>query len=221
LSECSSTCLPTPDQTSCLLSTKLPAFPTVQGSPMRKQSRALCDTLLAQGSVAHCSNPTSQRALTVTLMLTLQVCGAMRMSKTLSPSSRALGLLSRCLDAPSSGKASCKLRSLSTGHERTLPMRALLQEISSKLGLGTLKTSLVRSTVFEDNQGCLSLVNVAKMSQRNKYLALKYHFFSSHMGKSKAIVAKYINTKEQKANIFTKGLPGGQFQVIRKLLIGW
>jgi hypothetical protein len=102
-----------------------------------------------------------------------------------------------------------------------LPMRALLQEITSKLGLGTLKTSLVRSTVFEDNQGCLSLVNVPKMSPRNKYLALKYHFFRSQIGKSKGIVAKYINTKEQKADIFTKSLPEGQFQVIWKLLIDW
>ena len=102
-----------------------------------------------------------------------------------------------------------------------LPMRALLQEIGTKLGLSFLQTSLVRSTVFEDNMGCLSLVNVPKMSPRNKYLALKYHFFRSQIGESKGIVAKYVNTKEQKADIFTKGLPEAQFQHIRKLLIGW
>jgi hypothetical protein len=43
----------------------------------------------------------------------VDACQAMRMSKTLSRSSCALGLLSRCLDAPSFGKASCKLRLLS------------------------------------------------------------------------------------------------------------
>ena len=102
-----------------------------------------------------------------------------------------------------------------------LPMRALLEEISTKLGLTVLKTSLVRSTVFEDNQGCLSLVNVPKMSPRNKYLALKYHFFRSQIGESKGVVAQYVSTKEQKADIFTKGLPEAQFQHIRKLLIGW
>ena len=100
-------------------------------------------------------------------------------------------------------------------------MRALLNEMSTKLGLDLLSTSLVRSTVFEDNQGCLSLVNVPKMSTKNKYLALKYHFFRSHIGKPKGIVAKYIKTSEQKADIFTKGLPADQFKVIRKLLIGW
>ena len=102
-----------------------------------------------------------------------------------------------------------------------LPMRALLQEMSNKMSLDFAKDSLVRSTVFEDNQGCLSLVNVPKMSARNKYLALKYHFFRSHIGEEKGIVAKYINTLEQRADILTKGLPEGQFEVIRKLLIGW
>ena len=102
-----------------------------------------------------------------------------------------------------------------------LPMRVLLEEIGAKLKLSFLRTSLVRSTVFEDNQGCLSLVNVPKMSPRNKYLALKYHFFRSQIGESKGIVAQYINTKELKADIFTKGLPEAQFRHIRKLLIGW
>ena len=75
--------------------------------------------------------------------------------------------------------------------------------------------------MFEDNQGCLSLVNVPKMSARNKYLALKYHFFRSNIGEAKGIVAKYISTTEQRADIFTKGLPPQQFVVIRKLLMGW
>ena len=102
-----------------------------------------------------------------------------------------------------------------------LPMRRLLQEISSKLDLPALKNTLVRSTVFEDNQGCLSLVNVPKMSPRNKYLALKYHWFRSHIGADKGIVAKYIPSECQKADIGTKSLPPAQFKVIRKLLMGW
>ena len=100
-----------------------------------------------------------------------------------------------------------------------VPMRRLLLEIGSKLNIPTISTSLVRSTVFEDNQACISLVNVPKMSPRNKYLALKYHWFRSHIGKD--IVAKYISTTCQEADIFTKGLPPAQFQVICKLLMGW
>lgn len=102
-----------------------------------------------------------------------------------------------------------------------LPMRALLHELGTKLDLPVMKQSLVRSTVFEDNQGCLSLVNVPKMSPRNKYLALKYHFFRSEIGEAKGVIAKYVPTLEQRADILTKGLPPTQFAVIRKLLMGW
>ena len=68
------------------------------------------------------------------------------------------------------------------------------------------------------------MVNVPKMSTRNKYIALKYHFFRSHIGTDEAggsIKVKYVNTLEQKADIFTKGLGATQFAVIRKLLIRW
>ena len=102
-----------------------------------------------------------------------------------------------------------------------LPLRVLLQEMSSKMDLPGISNSLVRSTVFEDNMGVLSLVNVPKMSTRNKYLSLKYHFFRSSIGEAKGIVVKYVRSEEQKADIFTKGLPTKQFQVIRKLLMGW
>ena len=100
-------------------------------------------------------------------------------------------------------------------------MRALLQEIATKMDVPDLGHSLVRSTVFEDNQSCLALINVPKMSPRNKYLALKCHFFRSHIGEDKGIVAKWISTNEQLADIATKGLGPSQFKTIRKLLMGW
>jgi hypothetical protein len=43
--------------------------------------------------------------------------------------------------------------------QEVLPMRALLKELCSKLNLKVAEDSLIRSTVFEDNQGCLSIVN--------------------------------------------------------------
>ena len=110
----------------------------------------------------------------------------------------------------------------SMGMRELLPMRALLKEIGETMGLDIVKNnSLVRSTVFDDSTGCLSLVNVPKMSPRNKYLALKYHFFRSNIGEDKGIVAKYVNTKEQRADIFTKSMPAEGFRNIRKLLMGW
>ena len=89
------------------------------------------------------------------------------------------------------------------------------------MNLAFAQPSLVRSTVFEDNQGCLTLVNVPQMSPRNKYLALKYHFFRNEIGPEKGIIAKWITTKEQRADILRKGLQGQDFTTIRKLLMGW
>ena len=110
----------------------------------------------------------------------------------------------------------------SMGMRELLPMRALLKEIGSAMDLDIVaNNSLVRSTVFDDSTGCLSLVNVPKMSPRNKYLALKYHFFRENIGEDKGIVAKYVNTKEQLADGFTKSLPTETFRIIRKLLMGW
>ena len=102
-----------------------------------------------------------------------------------------------------------------------LPMRRLLQEIATKLKLPVMSKSLVRSTVFEDNQSTLSLVNVPKMSPRNKYLALKHHFFRSHIGEDKGIVAKWVPTTAQRGDLMTKPLPPSTFEAIRKLLMGW
>ena len=111
-----------------------------------------------------------------------------------------------------------------------VPLRRLLLEICDKVDLPTLKDSVIESTIFEDNQGCLSLVNVPKMSPRNKYLALKYHWFRSHIGPAaigpdgepeKGFIAKYIPSERQTADGFTKSLPPAQFKVLRKLVMGW
>jgi len=104
---------------------------------------------------------------------------------------------------------------------KLLPMRALMMEMGEKLHLEFAQGSVIKSTVFEDNQGCLSMVNTPKMSSRNKYLALKYHFFRSHIGKDKGIETQWIESKSQKADIFTKGLPEEAHKTIRGLLMGW
>lgn len=106
-----------------------------------------------------------------------------------------------------------------------LPMRELLQEIGSALGQEVKTLSEMRSTVFEDNTGCLSLVNTPRMSTRNKWLSLKYHWFRSkigvHNGVHQGIDARYICSASQLADGFTKSLPEAQFITLRKLLMGW
>ena len=102
-----------------------------------------------------------------------------------------------------------------------IPMRALLKEVIKKLELECAEKATIHSTVLEDNNGALTLATSPKMTPRTKHIAVKYHFFKSHVGAEKGIVIKKIDTAEQKADIFTKGLHAETFKHICKLLMGW
>jgi hypothetical protein len=110
---------------------------------------------------------------------------------------------------------------LSQSMRDLLPMRRLLQEIGDKLQLGFSKPAILHSTVFEDNSGALSLATSPKINPRTKHIAVKYHHFRESVGEDKGVSIVKIDTKEQKADIFTKGLPRETHEYIRKLLMGW
>ena len=105
-----------------------------------------------------------------------------------------------------------------------LPLRRLLAEITANQNLttdGNLSESVIRSKVFEDNNGALTMATAPKMTPRSKHIAVKYHFFKSHIGSDKGIVIKKIDSESQLADIFTKGLERVKFENIRKLLMNW
>ena len=102
-----------------------------------------------------------------------------------------------------------------------IPLRGLLQEVGNKLDLDFAKPVILHSTVFEDNNGTLSLATSPRMTPRTKHIAVKYHFFRSMIGPDKGICIQKIESAEQKADCFTKGLPDQTFQHIRKILQGW
>ena len=75
--------------------------------------------------------------------------------------------------------------------------------------------------MFEDNNGAIAIANAVKMTPRTKHIAVKYHFFKSHIGEESGIELVKIDTNLQKADIFTKGLAPEKFMAIRKLMAGW
>ena len=79
----------------------------------------------------------------------------------------------------------------------------------------------IHSTVFEDNNGALALATSPKITPRTKHIAVKYHFFKTHVGCDKGLEIEQIDTDVQKADIFTKGLLANKFADLCKLLIGW
>ena len=66
----------------------------------------------------------------------------------------------------------------------------------------------------------MAMAQFPNMSPHTKHIAFKYHWFRSHLEKG-VIEAKYINTKEQRADIFTKGLTTQEFELKRRMLMGW
>ena len=95
---------------------------------------------------------------------------------------------------------------LSTGMKELLPQRELFQEIGNKMGLSYTQPMILNSTIFEDNNGALQLAQAPKISPRTKHIAVKYHFFRDKIGEDKGILLKKIESINQIADLFTKGL---------------
>ena len=102
-----------------------------------------------------------------------------------------------------------------------IPFQELFRGVAGSIGLETSKTTF-RTNVHEDNEGALTLAKLepGRHTPRSKHYAIKYHWFRSHLRPNKVEI-KSIGTKEQRADIMTKGLPFNQFKVIRELLCGW
>ena len=78
----------------------------------------------------------------------------------------------------------------------------------------------VHCSLFEDNNGALELAKTPRYRPRTKHIAVKYHHFRSHV-KSGRIKILPIDTREQIADQFTKGLSTDTFRYLRFQLLGW
>jgi hypothetical protein len=112
--------------------------------------------------------------------------------------------------------------SLSQALRMLLPLRIILDEVTSSLNLKKDPHSAIKSTIFEDNQACLSLAtsDPPKMTPRSKSIAVKYHWFREHLEPGVVDIVP-IASSEQLADIFTKPLGPIQFEYLRKKLLGW
>ena len=101
-------------------------------------------------------------------------------------------------------------------------MRRAFEDMIKAFGLERSNPTTMKSTIFEDNNGAISTATTPKMTPRTKHIAVKYHFVKQYFGKNKLndhpFELKKIDTLEQKADIFTKGLNEVSFHRIRKLL---
>ncbi len=110
---------------------------------------------------------------------------------------------------------------LSTAMRDLVPLRRLMKEIGERCELDFVKPAMVHSTIFEDNNGALGLATAPKLTPRTKHIGVKYHWFKSLIGKEHGFEIVKVESRDQKADIFTKGLPAETFEHVRKILMGW
>jgi hypothetical protein len=84
----------------------------------------------------------------------------------------------------------------------------------------TTSDTLPMSTVHEDNNACLKFATAPKMSPRTKHIAVKYHFFREKVANLEIKIVR-IDSADNPADAFTKGLPEATFQRLRQKIMGW
>ena len=112
---------------------------------------------------------------------------------------------------------------MSQALREAIPLQNLTKEINCIFPLHTSDTNFCL-TVHEDNQSTIAMAHSQKFTPRTKHIAIKYHHFRSRVKTSYNqkgdINIKYISTKKQLADIFTKPLDDQSFLDLRKLLCG-
>jgi hypothetical protein len=102
-----------------------------------------------------------------------------------------------------------------------LPIRLLFHSLADTLEIEREELTKV-CAVYEDNNAALKLATAQfpNMTPRTKHIAIKYHWFREHLVDGE-IEMRPIDTKLQKADIFTKGLAKREFEEKRKMVMGW
>ena len=113
---------------------------------------------------------------------------------------------------------------MSQALREALPVQRLAKEINSIVPLYTPTTNFCLM-VHEDNLSSIAMAESLKFTPRTKHIAIKYHHFRSKVkttyNPAGDILIKYISTKKQLADIFTKPVNDVTFSTLRKLLCGW
>ena len=101
-----------------------------------------------------------------------------------------------------------------------LALKSITKEVIYTLGIDSEKLKFASSsTVYEENNGAIVVSTSPRMTPTPKLISVNHNWFRQHVGKE--LLIWKIESENQKADIFTKGLQGELFARIRKLLCGW
>jgi hypothetical protein len=106
----------------------------------------------------------------------------------------------------------------------TFPIQNLIKEISCIFHMPNAMTDFC-IMLHKDNLLAIAIVESLKFTPWTKHIAIKYHHFCSRVHtsskKSGDVKIKYISTKKQLADLFTKPVDNVGFFALRMMLSGW
>ena len=110
----------------------------------------------------------------------------------------------------------------STACRDIIPLNEIVSELSTVYQLTTENTPVIKSTIYEDNEGALKLANtdLPRTTPRSKHYGIIYYWFWEYVMNG-TIKVLPIDTSDQLADIFTEGLSWAPFEKLRKQLMGW
>ena len=111
---------------------------------------------------------------------------------------------------------------LSTAMRDLIPFKKFMAEILKGIGMRHEDAATLKTRVHEDNNGALTLANLepGRTTSRSKHFSIKYHWFREQLKPNNVEIVK-VESKQQIADILTKGVTKDLFATLRKLLIGW
>ncbi len=110
---------------------------------------------------------------------------------------------------------------LSSAMRDLIPTREIFQAIARSIGPNVPEGASLHSIVFEDNNGCLQLATIPKMKPRTKHIGVKYLWFRSKVRPGTGIRILKVESENQLAYLFTKGLAVNQFTTLCTKMMRW
>lgn len=110
---------------------------------------------------------------------------------------------------------------LSESLRQAIPIRNMLVQLASIVDIPAPFTGEVGPIrAWEDNSAALSLANNHRLTSRNRWYNVQFHFFWQHVDDG-IVSIKKVETTKQGADYLTKGLDRETFEACRMINQGW
>ena len=87
------------------------------------------------------------------------------------------------------------------------PLSQFIQKVGIQINMEFAPPASMHYAIFDNNNGALGFYTSPRKNPRTRHIVVKYNFLRDQVGEGKGIMDKRVESKEHKADVFTKGLP--------------